>query len=86
MLLNLLMRFQFYPRIYAISFKNRILVVYFGTLALARLAATFAANFAKPPVYAPLPALPIDAFGLCGVHVDLSLTFIPYSIGTAFGT
>jgi hypothetical protein len=63
-------------RIYAITLGNKILMVYFGTLALARLAVSLASSFVKPPVIATLPHIPVDAFNLLA----------PNSIGTAFGT
>ena len=73
------------PRVYAITFKNKILAVYCGTLTLARLSMALATAFFKPPTFIDLPALPIDAFNMCLSVVDLRLMLIPSSLGTAFG-
>ena len=80
------MRLRFRLRVYAISFKNKVFVVYFGILALARSVTTFASVIATPPAITPFPPLPIDASNLCGIGVDIHLMLVPYSIGTAFGT
>jgi len=71
-------------RVYAITSKNKIFAVYFGIMVLARTALALALSFRKPPAVTPLPPLPIDAFSLCAVVVDLRLMLIPSSIGTAF--
>jgi hypothetical protein len=74
-------------RIYAISFRSKILLVYFGILALARFSLSLAASFSKPPVAISLPRIPeIDAFNMCAIVVDLSFKLVPNSVGTAFGT
>ena len=72
-------------RIYAITFKNKILAVYFGSLALTRVAMTLASTFTKPPVIISLPRIPVDAFNLCGIKIDLQFKLVPNSIGTVFG-
>ncbi|KAF9646546.1 hypothetical protein BDM02DRAFT_3188752 [Thelephora ganbajun] len=72
-------------RVYAITFKNKMLVVYFGTLALARLAMSLASAFTKPPAIIDLPRIPVDAFNLCGIMVTLQFKLVPNAIGTAFG-
>ena len=81
---NLLIRFR--PRVYAISSGNNIIAVYLATLALARLTTELVITFVKPPVVVDFPPIPVDAFNLCTVTVDLQLMLIPNSIGTAFGT
>jgi len=67
------------------TFKNKILVAYLGTLALARLAVSLVTAFIKPPTIVDLPPLPVDAFDLCGIVVHLRFKMVPNSIGTAFG-
>ena len=67
------------------TFKNKILTTYLGTLALARLAVSFATSFLKPPTIVGLPPLPVDAFDLCGIVVHLQFKMVPNSIGAAFG-
>ena len=76
-------------RLYAITFKNKILAAYFGALTLARLAMALTTAFLKPPTLIellpePLP-VPIDALNACGMVVDLRLMLIPSSLGTTFG-
>ena len=71
---------------YAITFKNKIIGVYFGTLTLARLATSLASTFIGPPTFVDLSQLPIGTFGMCGIIVDLQFMIVPSSIGTAFGT
>ena len=74
------------PRLYAITFRNKILAVYFGTLTLARLAMALAKAFIKPPTFVELPLVPVDAFNVCGPVVDdLRFMLVPSSLGTAFG-
>ena len=83
-LLNQLMRLR--PRICALTSKNKILMVYFGALVLARLASALATPFVKPPIVPDIPPIPLDIFNFCGVLTDLDPMLIPSSIGTAFGT
>ena len=71
---------------YAITSQNKILAVYFGTLVLTRLTVPLASSFAKSPVFVDLPPVPLDAFNICAVTVDLKLMLIPSSVGAAFGT
>lgn len=72
-------------RIYAISLGNRMLVAYFGTMALARLTLSLASSFANPIAVVNLPRIPeIDAFNLCGLIIDLRFKLVPNAIGTAF--
>lgn len=72
-------------RIYAISLGNKILVAYFGTMALARLSLSLASSFAKPVAVMALPRIPeIDAFNLCGLIITLQFKSVPNAIGTAF--
>ena len=72
-------------RIYAITFGNNILAVYFGTLALARLAMSLATSFIKTPAVVALPPVPLDVFDLCGVVAHLRFKLVPNSLATAFG-
>ena len=74
------------PRVYAITFRNKILGAYFGTLALARLVTTIVSAFLEPPTFVELLPVPIDAFNMCATAVDLRLMLVPRSLGTAFGT
>ena len=84
--LNLLTgRCDILPRIYALTFRNKILVVYFGTLAVARLVAAFTASVVRPFTFVDLSQIPADAFNLCGIVVEFPFMIIPSSIGTAFG-
>jgi len=76
---------RFHVRVYAITFKNKILAVYFGTLALARLAVSLASAFARPVAFVDLPPIPIDAFNFCPVVPNLQFKLVPNAIGTAFG-
>ena len=72
-------------RVYAITFGNKILAVYFGTLALARLAVSLASSFVRPVAFVDLPPIPIDAFNFCAVVPQLQFRFVPNAVGTAFG-
>ena len=60
--------------------------VYFGILALARLATSLASPFVGPPRFVDLSQLPISTFSLCGIIADLRFMIVPSSIGTAFGS
>ena len=74
-------------RIHALTSRNKLFTVYFGTLALARLVASLVTWLINPPVYMDLPQIPVDAFNLCGTTtiVNPHLRSIPNSIGTAYG-
>jgi len=74
------------PRLYAITFNNKVLAAYFGTLTLARLTTTLVTAFLKTPTFIELLPVPIDAFNMCATNVDIRLMLIPSSLGTAFGT
>ena len=69
------------------TFRNKLLAVYFGVLALARLVGTLVTWLIKPPVYIDFPKIPVDAFNLCGTSTiaDRHLKAILNSIGTAYG-
>ena len=41
--------------------------------------------FLKPPMFVEFPAVPVDAFNMCGIAVDLQFMSVPSSLGTAFG-
>jgi len=71
-------------RVYAITFRNKAFVVYFGTLALTRFVVSLAASFLKPPTIVSLPPVPVDAFNLCATVADIQFGSAPNSIGTAF--
>ena len=77
---------RFRPRLYAITFKNNTLAVYFGTLAVARLATFLVSFFVEPLSVVDLSVVPIDVFNLCAIKVNPKLLSAPISIGTAFGT
>lgn len=53
---------------------------------LAKVLATVASTIIHPPTVIVLPPIPLDAFNVCAVAVDLRPMLIPCSIGTAFGT
>ena len=74
-----------HPRIYAVASRNKMVVVYFAALMLARLSTELVIIFIKPPVVVDIHLIPADAFNLCMVTIDLQLMLIPNSIGTAFG-
>jgi len=84
-LLSLNQLIPFHLRVYAISFRNKTLVVYFGTLASARLAVSLASAFARPVAFVDLPPIPIDALNFCPVVPNLQFRLVPNAIGTAFG-
>ena len=67
------------------TFKNKILAAYLGSLALARLAVSLATSFVKPPTIVSLPPLPVDAFNLCGIVVHLQFKMVPNSIDERAG-
>jgi len=71
-------------RVYAITFRNKRLAVYFGTLILARFTIGLVAAFIKPPTILEFPLVPVDAFNQCATIVNLHLMLIPSSLGTAF--
>ena len=60
--------------------------MYFGILVLARVVISLALTLINKPIILDLPPIPIDAFNLCGVIMDLKLMVIPNSIGTLTGT
>ena len=86
LLVSLNQLIQFCSRVYAISSGNRVLVIYFVTLLLARMAISLVLAFAVPPGFRDLQSIPIDAFNLCGIIRDLKCMAVPYLIGTVFGT
>jgi len=59
--------------------------MYFGTMALARLALSLAACFLRPVEFTDLPPIPIDAFNLCPIVARYELRYATGAIGTAFG-
>ena len=67
------------------TFKNKILAAYLGTLAFARLVVSLATSFTKPPTIVNLPPLPVDAFNLCGIVTHLQFKIVPNAMATAFG-
>ena len=75
----------FRPRIYAITSRNKILAVYFGTLALARSIISLAPALVQRPVFVDLQSLPINASNVCGITMNLKFMLAPNSIGTVFG-
>ena len=81
---NRLIRFR-YLRIYAISFKNKFVAVYFGTLALLRLILSLASTFLRPMTLFGVPNLPIDTSNLCPTNIHLEFKLVPYVIATTFG-
>jgi len=66
------------------TLKNKILVVYFGTLALARLVMGLA-SFLHPVTFLDLPPIPIEAFNLCPTVAHPRFKLVPVSIATVFG-
>jgi len=58
-----------HPRIYAITLRNRILVAYFGILAVTRLVMGLVTAFVHSP----------------GIATNLQFKLIPNTIGTVFG-
>jgi len=71
-------------RIYAITFRNKILATYFVALAVARLTVVLVAMFVRPPTIVDLPQLPVDAFNLCGIVVNPPFKMVPNAIATTF--
>jgi len=71
-------------RVYAVTFRNKVLVVYFGTLALARFMIALIVVLIKHPTIVGSLPVPIDAFNQCATVMDLRLMLIPSSLGTAF--
>ena len=84
---NELTRFLF--RIYAITFSNKILAVYFGSLALAKSATSLAALLGATLGFASYQDLStqaeIDPIHFCGIITNVKSMWIPYSIGIVFG-
>lgn len=76
---------RFRLRVYAITFRNKILAAYFGTLVLARLTVSLASSFVQPVIFTDLPPIPINTFGFCPIVAHLRFRLIPSAIGTAFG-
>lgn len=75
-----------YLRVYAITSKNKVLLAYFGSISLTRLAVSLASNLIKPPDVIDLPLVPFNPFNLCGFVVYFQFKTVPHSLGTAFGT
>ena len=79
-----LIRFRLHIRIYAVTFRNKILAVYFGVLALTKLAVSLA-SFVEHVTNLHLPSIPLDVFNLCAVFAPLPFRLVPIVIGTVFG-
>lgn len=66
---------------YTIAFRNKLLAVYFGTLALAKLVLTLASSFLPPfmllALPSPPPPIPTDTFNLCPVVKHLGSIWFP---------
>ena len=71
---------------YAITSKNKILAVYFGTLVLARLIVSVVISIHGHPTAVIFYEASVDAFDICEIVIDLEFMSIPSVIGTAFGT
>ena len=76
---------RFRPRLYAITFRNNKLVVYFGVLAFTRFTMFIVSFFVEPTFVVNLPVVPVDAFNMCAFHINPEIMLAPISIGTAFG-
>ena len=77
---------RFRPRLYAITFRNNKLVVYFGILAFARFTMFIVSFFVEPTFVVGLPVVPVDAFNMCAINMNPKIMLAPISIGTTFGT
>ena len=70
---------------YAVTCRNKILAVCFGTLVLARLTMELVTTLVESPTVVDAPPIPTDVFNFCTIIIDLRLMLIPNSIGIAFG-
>ena len=59
--------------------------MYFGAMAMARLALSLAACFLRPVELLDLPPIPIDAFNLCPIVARYELRYATGVVGTVFG-
>lgn len=76
---------QFPPRIYALTFKNKLLMVYFGSMALTGFIVSVIGFSSRPPEIVTLPWLPTDSASLCTLIAIFKFKLVPLSILTTFG-
>ena len=75
---------QFHLRVYALTFGNKLLVVYFGALALTKFVVSLASFLPHETVVDP-PPIPLEVFKMCATLTPLPFKSVPIAIGTVFG-
>jgi len=67
------------------TFRNKFIAAYFGTLALLRLILALTSAFLRPMTLLDVPPLPIDTSNLCPLNLHLQFGLAPHAIVTMFG-
>ena len=80
--LDRLIRFR--SRIYGITFGNKIVMAYFGAVALTKFVVSLV-SFLPNVKNVYLPPIPLDVFNLCAVGARLRFRLVPIVMGTTFG-
>jgi len=70
---------------HAITFRNKFIGAYFGTLALLRLILSLLSNLLAPVTVLDVPPLPVDTSNLCPIDLRLKFRLVPFAIATTFG-
>ena len=72
------------PRIYALTSRNKILAVYFGSLSLTRLVVSLV-SYLQPVTFLLLPPIPLDIFKMCTFITHPRFKLVPVAIASVFG-
>ena len=83
--LNWLIRFHL--RVYALTFRNKFIALYFGSLVVTKFVTLFISTHSNPVGLFDLPQIPIplDTFDACLVIPKLRIKRVPLALSTAFG-
>ena len=78
---------RFHRRVYALTFRNKFVALYFGSLAATKFATFFISSLSNPVGLFDLPKIPIplDTFNACLVIPKFRIKLVPNSLATAFG-
>ena len=71
-------------RIYALTLKNKLILVFFGILALAKDGVWLAIYLPHMTVFEP-PSVPIDTLDICTYLWSSPYKMVPVILGTVFG-
>jgi len=76
-----------YLRVYALTVRNKFIVVYFGSIAVTRYAMSLALSLAGPIRLFDLPQtpIPLDTLNTCLVIPQFRFKLVPNSLAIVFG-